>query len=111
MADNELVAVARRFRAGDATGEELTVAFAQADVFCVHTPEPGFLAVGNDDGGFVPMYSSEETLLAAEGSCAFFSAPAATLLPLVPEGYGLVVDLGSDHQVALPSWAFHQQEH
>lgn len=109
MANDELTQVARRFHTGNATGKELSLAFARADVFCVYTEEPGFLAVETDEGGFVPMYSSEDALLEEEGPCAFFSAPAARLVPLVPEGYGLVVDLGSEHQVALPSWAFHQE--
>jgi hypothetical protein len=109
MAVDELADIARAFRAGRASGEQLSLAFARATVFCVHSELPGFMAIGEAGSGYVPFYTSPQTLADAEGNSPWFSARAVDLIRLVPDGYGVVVDWGSDTQVVLPAAAFRNQ--
>jgi len=97
--------VARRFRLGEASGEELSFVFGEAMLYCVKPEQPGFMAVGEPGAGFVPMYSSEIALARAEGECEWFAAKGVDLVPQVPEGYGIVLDHGSDAEVTLAAWA------
>jgi hypothetical protein len=101
------VDVARRFHRDEATGEELSLAFERATLFCRRGDEVGFMALGDEDLGWIPVYSSDLALARAEGVCAWFSAPGADLLELVPDGYGIVVDYGSDTEVTVSAEAVH----
>jgi len=102
-----LAEVARRFRSGEATAEELSLVFVQSVLFCRGGVEPEFTAIGEIDKGFVPMYTSEVTLARAEGQCMWFTGTGRTLVGLIPPGYGVVVDRGTEGEVALASWAIH----
>ena len=104
-ADTELALVARRFRSGEPVAEELTLSFAIATLYCRRDKTPGFLAVGNPAKGLVPMYSSKEKLFASEGECPYFCGHGYQLAGLVPPGYGILLDLGSDSELVLESWA------
>ncbi len=103
--DDAIVEAAKAFRAGTLNGDDLSDAFGAATLYCFLADEPGFMAVGEPGAGFIPMYSSEETLTAAEGSTAWFAAKGRDLLQLVPEGYGVVLDPGSDSEICLAPWA------
>jgi hypothetical protein len=105
----EIVEAAKLFRAGTLTGDELSDAFGTATLYCFLAAEPGFMAVGEPGAGFIPMYSSEEALTAAEGSTAWFAAKGHDLLQLVPDGYGVVLDPGTDSEICLAAWAIRRE--
>jgi SseB protein N-terminal domain len=105
----EVVEAAKSFRAGTLSGDELSDAFGAATLYCFLADEPGFMAVGEPGAGFIPMYSSEEALTAAEGSTAWFAAKGLDLLQLVPEGYGVVLDPGTDGEICLAPWAIRRE--
>jgi hypothetical protein len=61
---------------------------------------PGFLAVGERGTAVVPAFSSPSELVRYAGACEWFSLTGEDLMTLLPEGYGLVVDIaGSDPQL------------
>lgn len=61
---------------------------------------PGFLAVGEPGAAVVPVFSSPTELVRYAGACEWFSTTGGDLMTLLPEGYGLVVDIaGSDPQL------------
>jgi hypothetical protein len=99
----------RDFRNGKLDEEALSLAFCRTVFFCRRGEEIAFQALGEPGRGMVPLYSSESALARSEGECAWFSGTGAQLIALVPVGYGAVVDLGSDSQVALAPWAIHSQ--
>lgn len=102
----DVAEVARRFRAGGASGDVLTDAVVEATLYCFRGDEPGFMAFGEPGSGFVPMYSSPETLVHVEGDeCPWFAAKGGDLLRLVPEGYGVVLDPGAESEICLAAWA------
>ena len=105
----DVAEAARLFRAGTLSGDELSDAFGAATLYCFLADEPGFMAVGEPGAGFIPMYSSEEALTAAEGPSAWFAAKGRGLLQLVPEGYGVVLDPGTDSEICLASWAIRRE--
>jgi len=99
-----LADVARRFRAGGATREELSQAFVKGVLFCP-VGDSGVVRIGPEGQGFVPMYSSEVALARGQGACEWFTGQGSDLLSIVAPGDGIVVDRGSDSEVALPAWA------
>ena len=101
--------VARDFRLGVVSAETLSLAFSDAVFFCRRGEEFAFQALGTPQRGIIPFYSSEESLARAEGPCAWFSATGLELIAMVPDGYGVVIDLGSVNQVALAPWAIRPQ--
>ena len=61
---------------------------------------PGFVATGEPGAAVIPMFSSPTELVRYAGACQWFSTTGEDLMTLLPEGYGLVVDLaGSDPQL------------
>lgn len=105
----DVAEAARFFRAGSLTGDELSDAFGAATLYCFLAGEPGFMAVGEPGAGFIPMYSSEDALNAAEGPSAWFAALGHDLLQLVPEGYGVVLDPGTESEICLAAWAIRRE--
>ncbi len=98
MAD--LAEAARGFKGGQIDAEDFIAQLLQSELYCRRGPEIGFQAWGPPGQGWVSVYSSERTLLAGEGeACPWFSGPGADLLRLVPDGYGVVLDPGSDSEV------------
>jgi hypothetical protein len=102
--------VASKFCRDEATGEELSRALEHTILFCRRGDEVGFMAFGDEGEGWIQMYSSDLALARAEGACPWFSAPASDLLALVPAGYGVVFDRGSDSEVSVPSDAISRLE-
>lgn len=92
-------------------GRAVFEAFLRARVFCQATEppaHPGVLALGGPGNGVVPVFSSLEELgrfRAARDETGepvrWFATSGADLLGLVPDGYGVLVDPGSDHAVLL----------
>lgn len=61
---------------------------------------PGFVAVGEPGAALIPTFSSPTELVRYAGACEWFSTTGEDLMTLLPEGYGLVVDVaGSDPQL------------
>lgn len=99
-----LAEAARRFRSGDASPEELSLAFVGAVLFCP-IGEQGPRVIEAAGSRLVPMYSSELAMARGEGPCEWFSGAGSDLVRVVPAGCGMVVDRGSDSEVVLESWA------
>ncbi|HWE56485.1 MAG TPA: SseB family protein [Acidimicrobiales bacterium] len=96
----DLAEVARGFKGGRVDAEQFLAALLESELYCRRGAEIGFQAWGPPGQGWVSVYSSERTLLAGERqACPWFSGPGAHLLGLVPDGYGVVFDPGSDSQV------------
>jgi hypothetical protein len=98
-----------RFAGGDLTGEELTDRFLAARVYALRTEKPGFVAVGTPGAGYIPVFSSLDEVARyavqfperyGEG-IDWLSTTGEDLLTLVPNDYGLVLDVASDHAVRL----------
>jgi hypothetical protein len=94
---------------GDLTAEELSDRFVASRVYALRTERPGFVAVGTPGAGYIPVFSSLEEVARyavqfperyAEG-VDWLSTTGEDLLSLVPKGYGLVLDVASDHAVGL----------
>lgn len=96
--------VARRFRAGQASGEELSWAFVASTLFCP-IADRGVQTITALGRRLVPLYSSERALAIGEGPCEWFSGTGADLVTLVPDGCGIVLDRGSDSEIGLEAWA------
>lgn len=87
---------------GDGDPAALAAALLRTRLYCVRPEHVGFAAVGPAGAGFVPMFTSLEQLaLFATEPCDWFSGPGADLLPLLPEGYDIAVDLGGVMPVRL----------
>ncbi|MGH9247333.1 MAG: SseB family protein [Acidimicrobiales bacterium] len=106
-----------RFQADELTAEEFTEVFMRSRVYCVRPERPGFLAVGPRGGGHIPVFSSLTELARyaakfpepyADG-VDWFSTTGEDLLSLVPEGYGLVIDVASDDAVHLDAAAIQRK--
>jgi hypothetical protein len=104
-----LAAVAEGFRRDESSAAELAAAFVDAVVFCRREEYVGFSAVGDEGAGYIPMYSSETTLVEGEGPCDWFAAQGGDMLLLVPEGYGVVLDHGTAGEVWLAASAISRE--
>lgn len=85
-------------------------AFLGARVFCQATgpgAAPGVMALGSPGDGIVPVFTSLEELarfLAARGETEgadWFATTGEDLLGLIPDGYGVLLDPGTDHATLL----------
>ncbi len=82
--------------------------FAAEEVYAVRPPPPappGLVAVGEPGTGHVLVFTSLDQLGRRAGECDWLRTTGHDLLSLVPEGYGVVVDVAGDHPVALPASA------
>lgn len=110
MLPGVLTEVARLFRKGEISAEGLSFAFAESVLFCRRGDDLTFAAIGEEGAGLIPMYSSELTLFRGEGACGWFTGTGKTLLPLVPLGYGVVLDFCNDSQVVLAALAIRRPD-
>jgi SseB protein N-terminal domain len=98
-----------RFAAGDLGADELSDRFLASRVYALRTERPGFVAVGKPGSGYIPVFSSldEVARYAVQfperygDGIDWLSTTGEDLLSFVPKGYGLVVDVASDHAVRL----------
>lgn len=92
---------------GDGGPQELREAFVSARLYCQAAERPGVLALGEPGAGLVPAFTSPDRLAAyvtARGeteAANCFSTLGADLLGLLPPGYGLIVDPGTEHTLIL----------
>lgn len=77
--------------------------FLRTRLYCQATESPGVVAVGPPGAGQVPAFTLPEALAAfatGKGETeppSFFSASGRDLLDLIPEGYAVLVDPGTDY--------------
>jgi type III secretion system (T3SS) SseB-like protein len=98
-----------RFAAGDLGADVLTERFLVTRVYALRTERPGFVAVGTPGSGYIPIFSTlaEVWRYTAQfperysDGVDWLSSTGEDLLTLVPKGYGLVLDVASDHAVRL----------
>jgi SseB protein N-terminal domain len=98
-----------RFAAGDISAEEFTERFQTARWYALRSERPGFMAVGKKGAGYIPIFSSltELARYAAEfpdnygDGVDWLSTTGDDLLTMLPKGYGLLVDVASEHAVYL----------
>jgi hypothetical protein len=102
---NILRETAERFCAGESVGDQLTLALLASVLFYRGDEEGSFMALEAAGETFVPLYSSEWALAVGEGPCKWFTGHGQVLVPLIPPGVGLVIDLGSPHEITLAAWA------
>ncbi len=103
----ELLRTLRRLTEGDGSPQELREAFVSARLYCQAAERPGTLALGEPGAGVVPVFTSLDGLTAyvtargeSEGA-RWFSTLGGDLLTLLPAGYGLLIDPGTDHATVL----------
>ena len=94
------------YRAGDGDGTDsdpvaLHAAFLAATLYCERGDTPGFLALGGQGGGVVPVFTSPEQLARARGPVPYFSLRGADLLDQLPSGYDLLLDAGGEAPLRL----------
>jgi hypothetical protein len=111
---NALAEAVSGYAAGSTTGEELSALFVDSTVYCHAGAEPGFLALGESGAEVVPVFSSLEELARfaeARGleKLDWLSTNGADILGLLPEGYGLALDLASETPLILPASAIDKQ--
>lgn len=100
-----LEAAAASFAAGGSGSAAFSAAFAAGRVYAHRPPPPappGLLAVGEPGSGHVPVFTSLDQLARYAGECDWLRTTGADLLALMSEGYGLLIDPGSDHCIVLP---------
>ncbi len=103
-----LAVTAQDFLAGKCEAPQLHEAFTRATVYCQAAERPGFVATGEQDRGWVPVFSSLSELARYavardQPDMGWFSTTGADVLDLLPEGYGLVLDPLSEHCLTLPA--------
>lgn len=130
---DDLVAVVRRAKKGEASPQDVFDEFLRARVYCERPEQPGFLAVpapksGGGDGGrsksrimdlltttsaentraaerLVPVFTSLEQFALFTDGGAWFSTTGADVLNLLPPGLDIWLDPAADHAVRLTSSA------
>lgn len=98
--------MARSFSRGEASPQELFDVFLAATVYCQRPDRPGFLAIGEENAGAIPVFSSLEFLGRYAGECNWFSTTGEDLLDLLPTGYDLLLDATGPHPLRLNSAAW-----
>lgn len=96
-----LADVVRDVALGVATPEQLHATFLDSVVYCERADIPGFRALGAPRAGVIPVFTSPEQLALARGTVAWFAVTGAELLPLVPVGYDLLIDMGGSTPLRL----------
>lgn len=108
-ADEGLTGTVIAFADGELSAEAFTDRFIVSRWFALRSERPGFVAVGQPGAGYVPIFSSLGELSAYAATFPdryvdgvdWLSTTGDDLLPMIPSGYGLVVDVASDHAVYL----------
>jgi hypothetical protein len=91
-----LADVAHDVAAGAASAAELHDVLLATTIYCERGSRPGFEALGVPGEGAVCIYTSPAQLAVARGTVPWFSLTGADLLDLLPAGYDLLLDLGSE---------------
>jgi hypothetical protein len=110
-APTSLAQAAALFAAGQLDSAAFAASFATGQVYAVRPPAPappGLVAVGQPGAGHVLVFTSLAELARRAGECDWLSTNGDDLLSLVPDGYGVVVDVAGDHPLALPASALHR---
>lgn len=71
--------------------------FLRSRLYCQAGERPGVVAVGPAGEGLVPAFTSPEALARHTGGGNFFSTIGRDLLDLLPDGYGVLVDPGTEY--------------
>lgn len=100
-----LADIAHDVAAGAASAAELHDVLLASTVYCERGARPGFEALGVPGDGVVCIYTSPEQLAVARGTVPWFSLTGADLLDLLPAGYDLLLDLGSEVPLRLSASA------
>ena len=107
-APTALARAATAFADGHLDSAAFAAEFATGQVYAVRPPPPeppGLVAVGEPGRGHVLAFTSLDELARQAGECDWLRTTGDDLLALVPDGYGVVVDVAGDHPLALPASA------
>ena len=110
-AQTPLAQAAALFAAGYLDGAAFAAAFAAGEVYAVRPPPPappGLVAVGEPGAGHVLVFTSLAEMARRAGECDWLRTTGDDLLSLVPDGYGVVVDVAGEHPLVLPASALHR---
>ncbi|MDQ3577716.1 MAG: SseB family protein [Actinomycetota bacterium] len=105
MTEPEVVRVAQDVRAGRRPPAEFDAAFATAVVYARRTSDerPGVLvSMLPGKGQWVLAFSTPERLAALDQDTPWLSTSGADLLARLPQGIGVLLDVGEDHGLPLP---------
>ena len=103
-----LARAATAFADGHLDSATFSATFATGEVYAVRPPPPappGLVAVGEAGHGHVLAFTSLDELARQAGECDWLRTTGDDLLALVPDGYGVVVDVAGDHPLVLPASA------
>lgn len=101
-----LVEALGRMVSGEGGAREAFEVFLDTRVYCLATEKPGVHAIGASGAGAVPVFTSLEVLAryrVARGEITevrWFSTTGEDLLGLLPKGYAVLIDPGTDHAVS-----------
>jgi hypothetical protein len=99
----------RAFAIGAMTPEDFQDIFAVSRVYCPRGDKPGFLALHDTPEPVIPMFSCLAELRRYAGEQSrYFSVTGAEILDLIPEGYGIVLDIDGEHRVMFDAGAIEQ---
>ena len=99
----------RAFAIGAMTPEDFQEIFAVSRVYCPRGDKPGFLALHDTPEPVIPMFSCLAELRRYAGEQSrYFSVTGAEVLDLVPDGYGIVLDIDGEHRVMFDANAIEQ---
>jgi hypothetical protein len=110
-APTPLARAAAAFADGQLDSAAFAATFATGEVYAVRPPPPappGLVAVGEPGRGHVLVFTSLEEVARQAGECDWMRTTGDDLLALVPDGYGVVVDVAGDHPLTLPASALHR---
>ena len=77
--------------------------------FTVHariTDEPGFLSLDSAGSFSIPIYSTSERLLSAEGSCNWYACTGFEMICQIPRTHSVIIDWWSPTELEIPPSAF-----
>jgi SseB protein N-terminal domain len=99
----------RVFATGAMVAEDFQEIFMVSRLYCPRGDKPGFLALHDTPEPVIPMFSCLAELRHYAGEQSrHFSVTGAEALDLVPDGYGIVLDIGGEHRVMFDAKAIEQ---
>ncbi len=96
-----LADVARHYKQGKATPQELFDCFAASRLYSPAPPKPGVHILEVKGDRVVPVFSSEAELAKFMGRTKWFSTTGLDLLSLLPKGVTIGLDIASSHRLQL----------
>ncbi len=95
-----LAQAVQAFADGAMAVEDFQDVFIASKVYCPRGDNPGFLALHESQEPVIPLFSSLRELHRYAGKDSrWFTVTGAEVLDLLPEGYGMVLDLEGRHRV------------